>query len=122
LRLGDQPAPVPEPFADLIREHLATRPNLRHGAGTPWLFPSTTPGQHISANTLMERVRDLGINLLGARNAALRDLVTQAPAPVVATMLGYSYQVTARHAADAGVPMASYADLTVVTGTARSRI
>lgn len=30
LRLGDDHAPVPEPFAELTREHLADRPNLRH--------------------------------------------------------------------------------------------
>jgi hypothetical protein len=46
----------------------------------------------------MTGVRELGINLLAARNAALRELVTQAPAPVVAAMLGYSNAVTARHA------------------------
>ncbi|WP_183061589.1 recombinase XerD [Motilibacter peucedani] len=120
LRLGSDLAPVPEPFADLLRQHLAARPNLRHGPETPWLFPSTTPGRHLSANGIMERVRDLGINLLGARNAALRDFVTQAPAPVVAAMLGYSNQVTAHHASLAGTNMGAYAS--TVAGRPRSAV
>ncbi len=63
----------------------------------------------------MTRVRNLGIELLGARNAALRDLVTQAPAPVVAALLGYSDKVTARHAAAAAEPLSAYAALLSTT-------
>jgi len=33
----------------------------------------------MTANNLMDRVRSLGIDLLGARNTALRELVTQHP-------------------------------------------
>lgn len=43
INLGRHPTEVPEPFASLLRNHLATRPNLRTGAGpdSPWLFPGT---------------------------------------------------------------------------------
>ena len=100
LAEGD-PAPVPEPFASLLTEHLASRPNMRTGSssGSEWLFPGYRPGQHIHPNTLMERLREIGIELLGARNASLRALVKEVPAPLVAEMLGYSYQVTQKHAA-----------------------
>ena len=112
LRLGRDLAPLPEPVADLLRQHLQARPNLRHtGQNTPWLFPSTTPGRHLAANTVMTQVRRLGIDLRAARNTALRELVTQAPAPVVAAMLGYSDPVAARHASLAGTPIAAYASL-----------
>jgi antirestriction protein ArdC len=47
----------------------------------------------------MDRLRTLGIDLLGSRNAALRDLVRQVSAPIVAAQLGYSHQITQRHAA-----------------------
>ena len=57
----------------------------------------------------MERLRELGINLLGARNSALRGLVTEVPAPLVAEMLGYSYQVTQKHAAGTAAPGSQYA-------------
>jgi hypothetical protein len=112
LSLGERdPAPVPEPFASLLIEHLASRPNMRTGSstGSEWLFPGYRPGRHIHPNTLMERLRELGINLLGARNASLRGLVAEVPAPLVAEMLGYSYQVTQKHAAATASPWAKYA-------------
>ena len=112
LSLGEgHPAPVPEPFASLLTEHLAARPNMRTGSssGSEWLFPGYRPGQHIHPNTLMERLREIGIELLGARNASLRALVKEVPAPLVAEMLGYSYQVTQKHAAAAAEPWSRYA-------------
>ncbi len=110
LSLGIEPVDVPEPFATLLKQHLASRPNLRtgnHGDST-WLFPSTRAGRHVHPQTLMDRLRHLGINLLGARNAALRGLVSEVPAPLVAEMLGYSYQVTDKHAAAAATQYARY--------------
>lgn len=111
LSLGEgDPAPVPEPFAALLTEHLAARPNMRTGSssGSQWLFPGYRAGQHIHPNTLMERLREVGIDLLGARNASLRALVTEVPAPLVAEMLGYSYQVTQKHSAAAAEPWSRY--------------
>ncbi len=113
LSLGYEPVDVPEPFAALLRQHLTSRPNLRTGnhGESPWLFPSTRAGQHVHPNTLMDRLRDLGISLLGARNAALRGLVAEVPAPLVAEMLGYSYQVMDRHAAATAASYARYVAL-----------
>ncbi|MGN7148421.1 MULTISPECIES: hypothetical protein [unclassified Arthrobacter] len=101
---------MPEPFASLLTEHLAARPNMRTGSssGSEWLFPGYRPGQHIHPNTLMERLREIGIDLLGARNASLRALVKEVPAPLVAEMLGYSYQVTQKHSAAAAEPWSRY--------------
>ena len=45
-----------------------------------------------------DRLRNLGINLLAARNTALQSLVVEAPPPLVAELLGYSYNTTQRHA------------------------
>jgi hypothetical protein len=88
--LGKEPAAVPEPFAPLLRDHLADRPNLRtaNTDGSPWLFPGYRAGRHLHAQSIMDRLRTLGVDLLGSRNAALRDLVRQVPAPIVATQLG----------------------------------
>jgi len=66
----------------------------------------------------MHRLRWLGINTLGSRNTALRELVAQVPAPLVADMLGYSDQVTQKHAAEAGNTWAAYAS----TAAERSRV
>ena len=35
---------------------------------------------------------------IGGRNAALKNLVAEVPPPLVAELLGYSHQVTQRHA------------------------
>jgi len=110
LQLGVTPSPVPEPFAELLRAHIRNRPNLRTGgADNPWLFPGYRPGEHLHPSTLMDRLRALGIDLLGARNTALRELVAQVPPPVVAEMLGYSDKVVHWHAALAAQPWARYA-------------
>lgn len=110
IELGRHPVDVPEPFAALIRQHRDTRPNLRTAAGpdSPWLFPSTLAGRHLHPNTVMDRLRDLGINLLGARNRAIDDLVLQCPPSLVADALGYSHPVAFIHAARSAEPWARY--------------
>ncbi len=55
------------------------------------------------------RLRHLGINLLGARNSAIQNLVAEVPPPLVAELLGYSYQVAHRHAEIAAQPWPQYA-------------
>ncbi|MDT5133941.1 MAG: hypothetical protein QOE41_3252 [Mycobacterium sp.] len=56
----------------------------------------------------MVRLRKLGINLLGARNPALQNLVAEVLPPLVAELLGYSYQVALRHADLAAQQWARY--------------
>jgi glutamate synthase domain-containing protein 2 len=105
----------PQPFADMLANHMASRPNLGATAGvaaTPWLFPSSRPGRHLAPNFIMSRLRNLGINLLAARNTALQSLVAEAPPPRVAELLGYSYNTTQRHAQIATQPWARYATKT----------
>lgn len=111
ISLGAEPVPVPEPFAGILRQHLHDRPNLRTtggGKGTPWLFPSTYPGKHLEAQYIMKRLRALGVNLLGARNSAIQNLVAEVPPALVAELLGYSYQVAHRHAEVAAQPWSRY--------------
>lgn len=71
LVLGADPVPVPAPFAALLEEHCTHRPNLRTTAGTTstWLFPGYRHGSHLHPHTLMDRIRNLGVGLLGACNA-----------------------------------------------------
>lgn len=111
ITLGQKPTDVPEPFAQLLRDHIARRPNLRTGAGpdSPWLFPSTRAGRHLHPNTVMDRLRSLGVNLLGARNRAIGELVLECPPSLVAEALGYSTQVAFLHAEKAAEPWARYA-------------
>lgn len=112
ISLGTHPVPVPQPFAELLRQHLKERPNLRTGSGadSPWLFPGTRAGQHLHPNTLMDRLRSLGLELLGARNTALDEHLTVMPAPLAADALGYSYQVAFLHANATGDAWTRYVD------------
>ena len=104
------PVPLPAPFGTLVQQHLDHRPNQRGAnASSTWLFPGTRAGNHLHPQTIMVRLRDLGIDLRGARNTALRQLVAQVPPPVVATMLGHSPQVTHVHAAAIAGPYSRYA-------------
>ena len=75
---------------------------------TPWLFPGYRPGKHLDAQSIVMRLRWLGINLLGARNSALGNLVAEVRPPLVAELLGYSYQVAQRHAELAAQPWSRY--------------
>jgi hypothetical protein len=111
ISLGQEPIPVPKPFADMLDTHISNRPNVRTTGGvaaTPWLFPSNRPGRHLDPQSIMFRLRRLGIDLLGARNTALQSLVVEVPPPLVAELLGYSYKVTQRHAETASQPWARY--------------
>jgi hypothetical protein len=112
ISLGAEPVPVPAPFAGMLSHHLHNRPNLRTGGGmvaNPWLFPGYHPGTHLDPQSIMLRLRKLGVNLLGGRNPALQNLVAEVPPALVAELLGYSYQVTQRHAELASQPWARYA-------------
>ncbi|WP_440714192.1 hypothetical protein [Gordonia sp. FQ] len=111
ITFGKHPVDVPEPFSALLRDYLVNRPNLRTGSdsSSPWFFPGTHAGNHMHVDTIMHRLRHLGLSNLGARNRALDELVVECPPPIVADALMYSYQVATNHAANAGEPWSRYA-------------
>jgi len=113
ITLGNEPASIPAPFAELVLDHLERRPNMQTGnrPDTHWLFPSTRPGQHLTPNTVMTRLRAMGIDLQGARNAAIKALVQRVPPPIVASQLGSSPGTTPRPPDLAAVPDSPYAAL-----------
>jgi hypothetical protein len=85
IALGQEPIPVPEPFASQLNYLVRNRPNLRTAGGTigtPWLFPSNRPGRHLDPQSIMMRLRWLGVDLLGSRNTALQELVSEVPPPI----------------------------------------
>ncbi len=112
IRLGNDPTPLPHPFDNLVRELIENRPNLNTvNHNSDYLFPGANAGTHMRPGTIHIKIRTAGIPILDARNAALKQLVTDCPPPLVAEMLGYSYQVTDIHATRAGSPWQSYANL-----------
>lgn len=92
IRLGDPPTPVPAPFDQVIRQHVAARRNQMTAANTtsPWLFPGRASGQPMHTTSLRLRLHNLGIPNLTNRSRAIREMLRQAPAIIVAGMLGYT--------------------------------
>jgi integrase len=111
VRLGIAPVPVPEPFGALIAAYITARPNLvtATNPGSRLLFPGRRAGQPMHPTTLRLRLAAAGIPNITGRTAALRQLLLQAPAPVVATMLGYEPGHACRTAAAAGATWQNYA-------------
>ena len=101
---------MPTPFAALLTSLMANRTNMNIATNpnARWLFPGRRTGAHLHVSTLGASVRDHGIPVLGARTAALRQLVLQAPAPVVAQALGYHATTAPRHADDVGSTWSRY--------------
>jgi hypothetical protein len=77
--------------------------------GSHWLFPGLVAGQPLTYTTMLKRMRRLGFPLREARISALRQLVLQAPAPIVADALGFHQTTTARQVVNAGATWSRYA-------------
>ncbi|WP_284740255.1 hypothetical protein [Amycolatopsis sp. RTGN1] len=111
LRLGDPPIPVPLPFADVLLDYVANRPNM-FSATNPssrLLFPGRRAGQPMHTTSLRLRLRNLGLPSIDARTATIRQLLLEAPAAVVAGMLGYHVGTAETLAIQAGSTWARYA-------------
>lgn len=111
IRFGDDWLEVPEPFSDLLKTHLAARPNLQTAAhrDCPWVFPGFRPGQHLSPQHVRAALREIGAPALASRTATWRQLVKDAPPAVLAEALGVSPATAMRHATLAGADFLSYA-------------
>jgi hypothetical protein len=58
---------------------------------------------------MLIQLRDLGLPMRTARISALRHLVLQVPAPVIADALGFHHTTTTRQHASAGATWSRYA-------------
>jgi hypothetical protein len=103
IQFGTPPAPLPEPFAALIEEQATA------SGGDSWLFPGRNAAQPRSYTGVYHALRDAGLPMRNARTSALRDLVLQAPAPVVADALGFHQTTTTRQFTAAGGRWSRYA-------------
>jgi hypothetical protein len=92
IRLGTPPSPVPEPLAGMLVELVGNRQNLSTvNSDSQWLFPGRLAGQPLHFSTLLGHLcADLDLPAQATRAATLRQLVLQAPAPVIADALGFS--------------------------------
>ncbi len=109
LKVGRYPAPIPELVAPLFWAHLETRAGQQTvNHGTRWLFPGVRAGRPSSHNTLLLKLRHLGVQIQGVRNTTIRHLVQEIDATSLARMTGYSKQTMARHASAASATNSSY--------------
>ncbi|MCY0934883.1 hypothetical protein [Streptomyces sp. H34-S4] len=111
LRLGGPPTPMPGPVTDLLLGYLQALPadTPAINQNSPWLFPGRRASQPLNPATLRDALRELGIPAEKGRTSAIRQLVLQAPAPVVTQALGYHDKSTTRTATAAGAPWKHYA-------------
>lgn len=110
IRLGEPPTPVPEPFSDLLLQAKEQRTNMNTTNGdAPWLFPGRRAGRPMHPHSLSPLISELGIPGRQVRVAALRQLVLQVPAPVIARALGFHDKTTTQVLAKAGGAWNRYA-------------
>ncbi|GHE13316.1 hypothetical protein GCM10010339_79850 [Streptomyces alanosinicus] len=111
VRLGDPSSTVPAPFDRMLLDYLGPRPNTRTATNPEarWLFPGRRAEQPMTPEALAPRLRNLGFPTRPGRTVAIRQLVLQAPAPVIARMLGYNDDHTTRIAEEAGGTWRHYA-------------
>ncbi|MFB6580537.1 hypothetical protein ACFCYC_24560 [Streptomyces sp. NPDC056402] len=111
VRLGDPPSPLPAPVADLMGCYLAEHPNLAYASSrsSGWLFPGRQAGQPMHQTSLQDRLREIGIPPQRGRASSIRQLVLQAPAPVIAKAFGYHDKTTTHLVTEAGGTWSRYA-------------
>ncbi|MER6741785.1 hypothetical protein [Streptomyces halstedii] len=111
VRLGDPPSPLPEPVAGLIRAYVHSRQHLPYASSRSarWLFPGRQPGQPMNPGSLQAHLREIGAPPQRGRASAIRQLVLQAPAPVIAKALGYHDKTATRMVTEASGIWSRYA-------------
>ncbi|MFE1521267.1 hypothetical protein ACFW9I_31255 [[Kitasatospora] papulosa] len=111
VQLGDPPSPLPDPVADLKRAYIQTYQRLPYASSrsSQWLFPGRQPGQPINPVSLQVHLREIGVPPQRGRTSAIRQLVLQAPAPVIAKALGYHDKTATRLVTEAGGTWSRYA-------------
>lgn len=110
LRLGRGQTPLPEPLGMIA---LALQGGELRRTGTDgWLFPGRHAGEHITADTLLLRLKRYGIDRSReGRHAALLALAARLPAPILAERIGIDRSRAAAWVRLAGVTYADYVSI-----------
>ncbi|MFD8720964.1 hypothetical protein ACFV2H_23975 [Streptomyces sp. NPDC059629] len=108
VRLRD-PSPLPEPVADLVRAHMRSRQHLPYASSSSqWLFPGRRPGQPMNPVSLQVQLCEIGFPVQRGSTSAIRQLVLQTPAPVIAKALGCHDETATHLVTEAGGSRLSY--------------
>ena len=120
VRFARNDVEIAQPLGGLITTQAATGRRGHVGiaapATTPWLFPGHLPGRPTTASGLGARLGVLGIDARAARRAALIQLVTELPAPVLADSRGTTATTAADWVKGAGGDWAGYAGTIAESG------
>lgn len=110
LQLGNPATPVPPAVGRLVLELLSDRGNMNTAVNpaSDWLFPGGRAGQHLTAGCLRRRFQALDLPTTPARGSALEHLLAQAPAPVIASALGYNASTTEHYREITASPWSRY--------------
>ncbi|WP_157103900.1 hypothetical protein [Nocardia harenae] len=109
LRLGKDELELPEPFASLIVQlpcPLRDGPSMQFPGR--WLFPGARPGRPMGPIPLANRLVALDIQPRPMRASALRQLSTELPPAIVASVLGLRPSTAVRWAGEAGGNWTNY--------------
>lgn len=110
IKVGTTPSEVPEEIAPLFWQVYSGHDNQQTAnTNTEWLFPGFRAGQHISAPTLQQRFKVLGLDPQPTRNTTLKSLTAQIDVRSLTETLGYSANILAKHAETSGNYWGGYA-------------
>lgn len=89
VRFHAVPVQMPPVLDDLVRDQCGRRgKSLYHSRDTGWLFPGGNPGSHLATENIRSQLVDRGIHPGQTRKAALFQLASTIPAPVLAELIG----------------------------------
>jgi integrase len=117
VRLGGFAIALNDPL-DLPLRELMLKPGHDQTAAHPnsnWVFRGHSPGQHIDAMSLRDRLRRHVFSTRAARLGTLHELTKLAPVAIIADALGYNPKTIETHATASGADYAGYV-AAVLTG------
>lgn len=118
ITLGGFAIELREPL-DAPWRSLATNPGNHRTAAHPtgpWVFRGYSPGRHIDAMSLRDRLRRRLVSTRAARLGTLYELTTPAPAASIAEAPGYSPAAIERHVKESGAHYAQYVAAVIDAG------
>lgn len=109
LTIGEHPIELHPPLDDPLRRLHAAPAAAKTAAHATnrWIFPGHSPGRHLTASHLRNRIKTL-IATRAARLGALHELTKLSPVPILAEVLGYSPATIERHATASAATYAQY--------------
>ena len=109
LTIGNYPIELRPPLDEPLRELHADPACAQTAAHATnrWIFPGSSPGQHLTSAHLRNRINTL-IAARAARLGALHELTKLSPVPILAETLGYSPATIERHTTASAATYARY--------------